>query len=160
MVGAFERSYTSWETQDSAANPIVLMGSYSDGFVKLVDSPAVVVNEVRDSILSDGTGGNAVVSVIKCHRMTFGSRESEKAFRFFYLQCDTGGSAACTLSWDTNLSAYSLGSFLPVIAGTRERSTQAWGRGYHVDITITDNGVTYGSFERIVVAAFDYGNRY
>lgn len=160
FVGAYQYLYTAWETIDSSGNPIVLIGSYNDGFVKRADCAEFVGGEIRDNISSAGVGGAAVVTVIKCHRMTCGSRESEKAFRFFYLQCDTGGGSSTTLTWDTNLSSYSLGSFLPTVAGTLERATQAWGRGYHIDVIITDSGVTYNSFERVVIAAFDYGNRY
>jgi hypothetical protein len=157
MNGALASIYALWETFDSNGKSRLLAGSQSDGFVKLVDYGTG--SNVKDNVLSDGTGGSAFTSTIKCHRMHLGS-QSEKAFRFIEIRGDDGGSANCYLQYDTNYASAAVTDIFALTAGTKYARKHIGGRGYYIDLYIINAGVTYDSWERLEVQGFDYGHRY
>jgi hypothetical protein len=155
MDGALSGLFALWETFDGNGKSRLLAGSLSDGFVKLVDSTVAV----KDNILSDGTGGSAFTSTIKCHRMHLGS-QNEKAFRFIEVRGDDGGSTNCYLQYDTNYASAAVTDLFTLTAGTKYARKHIGGRGYYIDLYIKNAGTTYDSWERLEVQGFDYGHRY
>jgi hypothetical protein len=57
-------THSMWESQDSEARPIVLVGK-ADGFVERIDAPGIY----RDRVNSDGSGGDLFTFAVRCRRM-------------------------------------------------------------------------------------------
>lgn len=145
-----------WQTLDSSSQPIVLIGG-SDGFVRRMDLPTVF----KDDVLSDGTGGSAFSMSVRCHRMYFGNRASEKAFRFIFITGDTDGATATGVAFDSDVLAGGSVSLSAAFANQRSQRIQAWGRGQYSDITLFDaSSNAIPAFSHIAVQAADYGERF
>lgn len=159
-----------WESQDTGATPIVLLGD-ANGYVKRLFYPG----DYRDDVLTNGTGGTSYETVIQCHRMFAGAFESTKSWRWLYLLMDPSGTTNVTVEWATGYGSDSYTLPLSIsewdAVGT-EWDTSAWdgegvltfripasGRGQFVDVTIRDNGDAGAVYARLSVEAFDMTRR-
>lgn len=142
-----------WNSTDANDVPTVICGGV-DGFARRLDTPSVL----KDDVLSDGTLGSAVTSIVQLRRLFGDDPASDKANRYGFLLGNLNNSANTVASWAT---ANDTGSFtIPANASEQTLKIQLSGRGPWTDVTFTDSsGTARPSYSRYTHVSFNMGLR-
>jgi hypothetical protein len=173
-TGGYTSSVTHamWESEDEDGRPIVLAGK-ANGFVERIDAPRVY----RDSVLSDGSGGDLFAFAVRCRRLYAKDFATEKSWKWAYVLTTTASSTAA-LRYATSMGTgqVSLGAAGVSVdawggAGTMwgagtwggasplPRRVPVGGRGGWIDLTIVDDGEAESTYSALMVEGTTLGRR-
>jgi hypothetical protein len=163
-------THSMWESQDSEARPIVLVGK-ADGFVERIDAPGIY----RDRVNSDGSGGDLFTFAVRCRRMYAKDFTTEKSWGKWAHVLATNPSTTATLRYATAMGTGQslLGGFgAPDPWGTGTWGTGTWGggsslprrapvtgKGGWIDLTIVDDGESESLYSGVMVEGVTLGRR-
>jgi hypothetical protein len=165
-------THALWDAVDNNGLPIVLRGT-SGGFVQQCDYPDLY----KDAVLSDGTSGSTYTMAMQPRRFFGGDPAMEKSLRWGYLLADFRGSSEFGVSWNLGVdggsttiqgpssAAWDAGGVTWDSSVTWGGSTMdtfqfpMWGRGRHLDLTISDDGLGNVLLSRVEVEMFDMSRR-
>jgi hypothetical protein len=162
--------HSMWQTLDGSGTRIVLAG-FGDGFIRRLDAPGIRL----DDVLSDGTGGTAIVMNGVCHRMFFKTPTHEKSFRRVWVTSTLRGTStlAIALECATGVKTWTFAQVASKVWGIGKWGSGKWGgsggavtrkadlagRGTYCDVTFTETGPSAPAISRIEVQGFDLGER-